>query len=161
MNEFLASRTPRERIALGLAAFAVVAAAIFLFATEPGNTRLQRSRAQLRSAAETEAIITGIAAEAIALKQTPARAGGSLPDGATLMSLVDETALRAGILAHVKRLVPAADREVSVVFESVPFGDLMTWLAHLHEDFGVSVDQFNANPGSAAGRTNVSVVLML
>lgn len=161
MNAYLQAKSPRERAALGLAFFLAVAAAVFVLFTEPGAARLQRSRAQLDGVTAAHAHVTGIAARVAGLGQAAAAAERTLPAGETLMSVIDATAVEAGITSAIKRLVPTSDREVSVVLEAVPFDDLMIWLGGLNSVYGLDVVQFTANAGASGGHVNVSLVLSI
>lgn len=161
MNGYLQSKSPRERAALGLAVFIMALAAVFALLTEPGTARLQRSRAQLASVTATHVHVAGIARRMAGFEEATAAGVRTLPPDATLMSVIDATALKAGITHAVKRLVPRSANEVSVVLEAVPFDELMSWLGDLHSAYGFNIDQFTANPGARGGHVNVSLVLSM
>jgi len=159
MNAFLSSRTPRERAAFALALFFTAASAVFILFTEPGDARLQRSRAQLDEAVAAHEHVVAIARQLAG--STPAAAAGTdpLPPQTTLMSVLDASAEAAGITGAVKRFVPVSASEVSVVLEAVAFDALINWLAGLHADYALKVEQFTANPTAIRGSVNVSLVL--
>lgn len=159
MNVYLASKSPRERAALGIALFVTVVSGVFMLLTEPGDARLQRSRARLESAVAGYEHVAAIARQADAIAQASVTTTDADIPQQTLMSVIDASAEAAGISAAVKRLAPAAGDEVSVVLEAVEFDALMDWLAALHTDYGLNADQFTANPGTERGRVNVSLVL--
>jgi len=159
MNAYLASKSPRERAALGVALFATVVGSVFILLTEPGAASLQRSRARLESAVAAHEHVAGIARQAAAIVQVSGVSRGADEPQQTLMSVIDASAQTAGITEAVRRLAPAAGDEVSVVLEAVAFDALMNWLAGLDAEHGLAVEQFTANPGSRAGDVNVSLVL--
>lgn len=159
MNAYLESKSPRERAALGIGLFVAVTTGVFMLVTEPGEARLQRSRAQLASAAAAHDQLLVIASEAAAIAQASAASTGAALPRETLLSVIDASAQAAGIREAVKRLAPAAGDEVSVVLEGVAFDALMTWLASLYADYGLDIEQFTANPGTHSGSVNVSLVL--
>ena len=160
MNAYWTSRSPRERLALAIGAYAILVAFVFLFVTEPVSRDRTRALAQLEGARDTHAEVEAIAARMLAIADR-GRAARELPDGVTLIALLDETAASAGIDAAIKRIVPTGDARASVVLEAVAFDELVDWLAKIDNDYGITVSLLTANPTARSGRANVSVGLTL
>ncbi len=159
MNAFLQSKSPRERAALAVGLFVTVVCAVFMLFTEPGDARLKRTRAQLRGAVAAHEHVVDIARQVAVAAPAVAAGSGAPPARETLMSVIDASAEAAGITGAVKRFAPASDHEVSVVLEAVGFDALMSWLAELHAEHALDIEQFTANPATIPGSVNVSLVL--
>jgi general secretion pathway protein M len=158
MTAFLPSRSPRERRWLGAALYVVICAGLYVAVTEPAALRRERTLAQLHDAREAldYVVAAGRTADGLRAQQTTVN---RLPRDETLMSLLDRTAAHAGIAAVIKRIVPAGERGANIVFEAVEFDQLISWLAQLDADYGISVTQLSADAAARPGRTNVSAVL--
>jgi general secretion pathway protein M len=78
--------------------------------------------------------------------------------GESLVVLVDRTARAAGLGASLRDQAPEGNRGVRLRLEAASFDTLMTWLASLQQQYGVSVDSAVVDR-TAPGIVNASVSL--
>ena len=63
----------------------------------------------------------------------------------SLMSVVEQTANRAGVRDAIQQIVPEqATGEVRVVLEGVKFNQWVLWIDNLYKNYGVDITQLNA-----------------
>lgn len=153
----------RERRILSVGAALAVLMACYALAWRPFSEALQTLRegvvsrradlAWMRQAADDIKRL-----ETAALRQTPEspRTG----NGASLLTLVDQTTRRAGLSRSVKRIEPRDGDKVSVRLELVSFDKLVDWLGRLQRDHGIAVDNAVIDRRDASGFVNARFVLV-
>lgn len=80
-------------------------------------------------------------------------------DGRSALSVVDQSARRAGLAGALKRIEPVSEGEIRVVFEQAAFPDLMDWLQALIAERPLAVERLDAEHGRGPGRVDSVVVL--
>jgi len=144
----------RERALLALGGAALVATIYFLFVVEPLAERAQRLTKTLMAESETRQWLE---------QQRPLLAGGAvagterLPDGASLLAAINESAGASGVAAQLRRVTPAAERGASLGFEAVPYGNFMRWLAALEQRYGAQVERIRMEQAQSPGTVNVEL----
>ncbi|MDT8450889.1 MAG: type II secretion system protein GspM [Wenzhouxiangellaceae bacterium] len=80
-------------------------------------------------------------------------------DGRSALSIVDQSARRAGLAGALKRIEPVSEGEIRVAFEQSAFPDLMGWLQALVAERPLAVERLDADRGGQPGRVDSIVVL--
>ncbi len=140
MRSWWNARTPSERILLACGALIVFTALYFVFVVEPLGEARARHLTRLAAARALNTELAALGADAQALR---ARGDGRVPfdAGASILSLLNTTAARAGTQAHTRRITPLGPRGVTLSLDDVPFDRLTDWLVTLDLEHGVEVQR--------------------
>lgn len=159
MKEWWQNLQPRERSLLGIGAFAVLAALVFLLVLEPLSAKRARLQAQL--AAETASLtrVQALAEEAARLRQGTLPVG-ALPEGQSLLAVLNDSAQTGGIQTSIERVVPNGTGEASVTFDDIAFDALMTWMITLRERYGIEASRLVVDKAQQRGRVNANLTLV-
>lgn len=157
MNQWFENLSPRERLMVGLATAALLAALFYLLAWEPVHRDLSQLRQQVASHQQDLLWMRGAAGQVATLKSRqdsrPAASGGSL------LTLVEKTANDAGLKRHVARVEPQGRDGVRIWLEDAPFDELVRWLGRLRSENGLLVENLSADRPEAPGRVNARLLL--
>jgi len=75
--------------------------------------------------------------------------------------LVDRTGREAGLGAAIRDQSPSGEHGLRLRLEAASFDVLITWLASLQQQHGVSVDAATIDAGAAPGLVNASLTLSM
>lgn len=146
---------PRERL---LAAGGGVTLALLLFyflLWAPLHRNLERLRVEVPKAAEQLATMR---AQATRVKQLRGNAPAQTQGGG-LLSFVEQSATTFNIRQHIKQVAPEGNNAVRLAVDGVPFNTLVTWLANLHKQGGIRIDNATLEPQPTAGLVNARLLL--
>ena len=79
--------------------------------------------------------------------------------GESMVVLIDRTARQVGIASAVTAQTPNGEHGMRVRLEGAAFDNLVTWLASLQEQYGVSVESASIDRTDKSGMVNASLVL--
>ncbi|MGR8921206.1 MAG: type II secretion system protein GspM [Gammaproteobacteria bacterium] len=140
MRQWWQSRTDSERVFLGVGAACLLAAAYFVLLIEPLQERRTLSDLRLRAAAALGRDLAGFAGDAVELRgQVDTRR--RFPADASILSVVNRTAGRAGTQEFTRRITPSGPDAVALFLDDVPFDALAGWLVRLDAEHGVDVER--------------------
>jgi general secretion pathway protein M len=155
---FMQLATRERRIVLsGLALLIIIL--IYLLAWEPFVNHRQQLRQTVK---EQQALVEWMqqaSAEAEQLRAVNGDAAGRLPDGQSLLAVVDQAAKNSGLGAAMKRVEPEGQDTARVWFEQARFDELMTWLDGMQRNFGVGVVSIVLERQEQSGLINARVTL--
>ncbi len=147
--EYWQGLQPRERIALGIGAVAVVFALFYFALWQPLMDARKTVQREVQQQRELLHWMRMAASEAQALRGSANPAGKGL-GGQSLLSLVDRSAKQQGLGDAMKRVEPDGG-EVRVWFEEAAFDRLVGWLQKLAREHGVKVVSATIERGEASG----------
>lgn len=84
---------------------------------------------------------------------------GRLPPGQSLLAAISSAAQRGPIASGVQRIEQAGDGGVRLTLSSVPFDDLVRWLATLSQRDGVDVSDASIQQATSPGTVNATLTL--
>jgi general secretion pathway protein M len=157
LRQWLAGLGPRERnlvyLAAGLAAIALVYLALVMPLTAASSKRAARIEQKSLDLAWMRQVAPQVAAAAAAGD------GANSGSSESLVVLVDRTGRQAGLGNAIRDQSPSGDLGLRLRLESASFDTLVTWLASLQQQYGVSVDAATVDAAGAPGLVNASITL--
>jgi general secretion pathway protein M len=93
---------------------------------------------------------------------TAATGAATKPTGApgqSLLTLVDQSAKKAGLGTVLKRVEPQGSEQLRVQLEGVGFDELIRWLGTLEREYAVRIDTATVDRRSESGRVDARIVL--
>jgi general secretion pathway protein M len=143
VREWVDNLSERERNLVYVAGALVGVALVYLVLVLPFQTSGKRMAARVQQKTADLAWMQASAPQAIAAAGV-AKAGG----GESLVVLVDRTAREAGLGASLRDQSPDGNNGLRLQIEGASFDTLVTWLANLQQQHGVSIE--SATIGRAA-----------
>ena len=143
VREWFDNLSERERNLVYAAGALVAVALIYLVLVLPFQTSGKRMASRVQQKTADLAWMQASAPQAMAAAGV-AKAGG----GESLVVLVDRTAREAGLGAALRDQSPDGNNGLRLQIEGAPFDTLVTWLASLQQQHGVSIE--SATIGAAA-----------
>lgn len=158
MKVWYLSLTQRERTMVQVAASVMVIFILYLFILEPISSNYEQNKKNVATATAT---LEWMRAAAEEVKQlSGGHALTERPQGKQfVLSLVDSSARKAGLATVMKRVQPEGDSGVRVWFENAAFDELVSWLATIESEHGLSVNEINIEKTESTGLVNVRVFL--
>lgn len=162
LRQWWQQRNPREQLILLGSTLILVILLLYIGLWEPLQTGLQRARTQVMQLRDD---LHWMQTATAGLQNKP-RAGtpaaGTIRGSNSIASHIDQSARQAGLSTYVQR-IDARDREdVQIVFEAVPFDELIRWLGQLaqdYPDYPVEVGQISIDSARQPGLVNARIVL--
>jgi len=147
----------RERLLLLVGAGAIVATLYWLALVEPLAAREARLVKSIAAERETQQWLT---AQRPRLGTMGADAGRErLPDGASLLAAINDSAAASGVAAQLTRVTPAGARGATLGFAGVPYASFMRWLLAVDTRYGANVDRIRLERADTPGVVNVELSL--
>ncbi len=154
---YLRSLNRRERALLIAGSIAVLASVIYVAILEPGYQRLNMLRKQVPTQAADLQWMRGQVRQHRGLLAL--REDREAPDAPPLLTVVEESATRAGLRENIERMQPGERGSVRVWFDNVPFDPWLAWLDSLRRHkvsvSAVSIDKIEP------GKVNIRLTLTL
>jgi len=160
MREWFAGREPRERIALVAGAGVVALALMYALVWYPLEKDLERNRALVEQQRETLAWMRQAAAEVASLRAAGVDATHVPVADQSLVSVVEQSARKAGLRKHIARMEPAGSDSVQLTVKDAPFDTLITWLAGLENAGQPQPSAFRATETGRPGLVNATLTLV-
>ena len=143
VREWFDNLSERERNLVYAAGALVGVALVYLVLVLPLQASGKRMASRVQQKTADLAWMQASAPQAMAAAGV-AKAGG----GESLVVLVDRTAREAGLGAALRDQSPDGNNGLRLQIEGAPFDTLVTWLANLQQQHGVSIE--SATIGAAA-----------
>jgi len=158
MKSWFLSLTQRERNMVQSAIAVIVLFLIYLLVVEPVTSNYSKNKNNVQAATETLEWMRNAATEVKLL-----RSGGALavrPQGKQfVLSMIDNSARKAGLASVMKRVQPEGDTGVRVWFEAAAFDELVKWLATIESKHGLLVNEINIEQTDSTGLVNARIFL--
>lgn len=150
----------RERLLLTAAGGALLLALVYLWGVEPLQLRQTRLQGELQGQTRSLEVLRQLGEEATSLRQGGATRG-QLPEGQTLLALLNSAAKAKDIAPAIERIVPNGAGEASLVVRGIPFDTLVGWLIELRTTAGVEASRLVVDAeGSKPGVVNASLTVI-
>jgi general secretion pathway protein M len=158
MKEWFADLQPRER---AIVVAGAIALALLLFYAAVWDPLTGGARAKAEAVAESVSLLQWMQQSAQEAKRLRpgAIAPAQLPEGQSLLGVIDQTAKGAGLGAALKRVKPEGENKVSVWLEEAAFDDTVRWLENLKRVYGVEVDNIVVDRKNAPGKVDARIEL--
>ena len=146
---------PRERVLVGGGAVTLALLLFYFLLWAPLHRDLARLRTEVPKAAEQLATMRVQAARAKQLR-------GSAPvqtKGGGILSFVEQSATTFNIRPNIKQVAPEGNNAVRLVVDAVAFDTLVTWLANLHKQGGIRIDNATLEAQPTPGLVNARLLL--
>lgn len=159
MNElrsWLGGLSPRERNLVYLAAALTALALVYFALVLPITSAAAKRAARVEQKTADVAWMRQVAPQVMAA----AGPGGAAGSEESLVVLVDRTGRQAGLGSAIRDQSPSGEHGLRLRLEAAPFDVLITWLAVLQQQHGVSVDAATIDAGTAPGLVNASLTLV-
>ncbi len=158
MKAWFAALNPRERIiVVGGASLLVLALLVGSWLSFVSD--VERLREVVSEQRAVSHWMERAALEATQLRKGASGQGRVVSGGASLLSLVDQTAKRSGLGSAVKRVEPDGSDKVRIRLERVNFDKMMRWLEGLQSKHAVSIDTITVDQHQDSGMANVRLTL--
>lgn len=146
---------PRERWMVGSAGAFVVLVLLYALLWAPLQSDLKRLRVDVPKAQEQ---VSWMRTEAARVKQLRAQAPTNLNAG-SLLSFVEQSSVAFGLKQNIKRVEPDGANGVRVSLDGVVFNNLVNWIANLHKQGAVRVENATLEPQATSGIVNARLLL--
>lgn len=149
---------PRERLLVSIAGGFVLLVclyALYGLLWSPLQTELTRLRIDTPKAAEQ---LQWMRAQAGRIKQLRGVAPVKMNTG-SLLSFVEQSATTFNVKHAIKRMEPDGANGARVTLDGVAFNDLVNWLANLHKQGAIRVDNATLETQPSPGVVNARLVL--
>ncbi len=157
LRQWLGGLSPRERNLVYLASAVLTVALIYFALVLPITSLAAKRAASVEQKSADLAWMRQVAPQVIA---AAAAGGGTAGSDESLVVLVDRTGRQAGLGSAIRDQSPSGEHGLRLRLEAAPFDVLVTWLAVLQQQHGVSVDAATIDAGSAPGLVNASLTLV-
>lgn len=157
MKEWFEGLAPRERVILVAGGGVGIVLLLYALVWYPLSVDVDRLQASVQEQKQAAAWMRNAAREVKLLSGS--NNGSSVSDGRPLLTLVEQTARRAGLGAALNRVEPQGSGAAGVWLQNAVFDDLINWLGSINAELGVRVDSMVADPQDEPGRANVRLVL--
>ncbi len=157
MKAWFSALSPRDRLIV-IGGSALLAVAVLLGSWLSFASDVERMREVV---SEQRAVSQWMEAAALEASQLRKGTGSSraVTGGASLLSLVDQTAKRSGLGSAMKRIEPEGDDKVRIRLDRVNFDKMMRWLEALQSKQMVSIDSITVDHHQERGMVNARLTL--
>lgn len=154
-RDWLDNLAPPERNLVYLAAALLAVALVYLVLVMPLQKMNAKSAARVAQKSADLAWMRQVAPQAMAA----AAAGGAAASSESLVVLVDRTGRQAGLGSALRDQSPSGEHGLRLRLEAAPFDTLVTWLATLQQQYGVTIESAAIDAAGAPGLVNASLSL--
>jgi general secretion pathway protein M len=155
LRDWLDNLAPRERRLVYVAAALLAIALLYFLVVMPLKGMNAKHAARVERKSGDLAWMQQVAPQVMAA----AAGGGGARTGESLVVLVDRTGREAGLGNALRDQSPSGERGLRLRLEAAPFDVLVTWLAVLQQQHGVSVEAATIDAAGAPGLVNASLTL--
>ena len=146
---------PRERLLISVAGGFVLLASLYGFLWSPLQRELARLRVEVPKAAEQ---VQWMRSQTGRIKQLRTAAPTQMNTGG-LLSYIEQSATAYNIKQNIKRVEPDGANGARVTLDGVSFNSLVNWLANLHKQGAVRVENATFEAQPAPGTVNARLLL--
>lgn len=158
MKTWWLTKTPREQLALTLAAAALLLFLLYLMAWQPFSQAVEQKRLLVKSQQATLSWMQNNLTEIQRLRGSVG-ASRKAASNEALLTLVDRTAKQRQLRQRIQRIKPQGDQTVQLWVEQVAFDTLLIWLGELTQKYGIQIDSLNIDRQELPGLVNARLVL--
>jgi general secretion pathway protein M len=155
IRHWLDNLAPRERNLVYVAGALVAIALLYFIVVMPLHGMNARRAARIEKKTADLAWMQQVAPQVMAA----AASGRGAASNESLVVLVDRTGRESGLGASVRDQSPSGDHGLRLRLEAAPFDALVTWLAGLSQQHGVTVEAATIDAAAAPGLVNASLTL--
>lgn len=155
IRQWLDGLAPRERNLVLLAAALLGVAIVYFAIVLPVTSAAKQRAARIEQKTGDLAWMRQVAPQVMAA----AAAGGATATDESLVVLVDRTGREAGLGNSIRDQSPDGQNGLRLQLEGASFDVLVTWLASLQQQYGVSVETAMIGATGAPGLVNASLSL--
>ncbi len=148
------SLAPRERSFMLIGSIFGTLILIYALLWLPLQRDLARLRVQVPK--EQEQLVL-MRTQATQIKQL--RAQTAVPNTGGLLGFIEQSSISAGLKPNIKRVEPDGSNGVRLIVDSVDFNTLVNWLATLHKEGAVRVENATFDAQAAPGVVNARLTL--
>jgi len=145
----------RERLLITLAAGFLLLALLYGFVWSPLQRELARLRADVPKKAEQ---VQWMRAQTGRVKQLRGSAPTQMNTGG-LLSFIEQSATAYNVKSNIKRVDPDGPNGARVTLEGASFNSLVNWLANLHKQGSVRVENATIEAQPTPGTVNARLSL--
>lgn len=146
---------PRERLLIAVAGGFVLLVSLYGFLWSPLQRELARLRVETPKAAEQ---LQWMRSQAGRIQQLRAAAPTQKNAGG-LLSFIEQSATAYNIKQNIKRVEPDGANGARVSLDGVSFNSLVNWLANLHKQGAVRVENATLETQPVPGTVNARLLL--
>lgn len=160
MKYWWLSLNERERRILTAAGVFLIGITFYLLALEPMYQSRSDAQAKLSSQQMALARIQSYASEAIELNarlQTAKTKSSSA--GTSFLGVINSSAVKSGIRDKIKRISPEKENRAALVFDEIPFDNLIAWLLDLKNEHGIVATRTNIDATDTVGLVRASLTI--
>jgi type II secretory pathway component PulM len=157
LRQWLGGLSARERSLVYVGASLLGVAIIYLAVVLPLTSAAAKRAARIEQKAADVAWMRQVAPQVMA---ATAASGGTASSEESLVVLVDRTGRQAGLGSAIRDQSPSGEHGLRLRLEAASFDVLVTWLAVLQQQYGVTVDAATIDAGGAPGLVNASLTLV-
>lgn len=157
IRQWLGGLSARERNLVYLGGILLVVAIAYFAFVLPVTTAAAKRAARVEQKTTDLAWMRQVAPQVMA---TAATGGDTADSDESLVVLVDRTGRQAGLGSAIRDQSPSGEHGLRLRLEAASFDVLVTWLAVLQQQYGVSVDAATIDAGTAPGLVNASLTLV-
>lgn len=154
MKEWYANLQPRERM---MVIAGGIALGLMLFYAAVWDPLTSGARAKAEAVIEQQKVLQWMKQSAEDVKRLSPTAAAQLPQGQSLLGVVDQTAKSSGLAAALKRVKPEGENKVSVWMEGAAFDDMVRWMENLKRTYGVEVDNITVDRKNEPGKVDARI----
>jgi general secretion pathway protein M len=155
VRDWFDNLSERERNLVYAAGALVGIALVYLVLVLPFQTSGKRMAARVAQKTADLAWMQASAPQAMAAAGVAQSGGG----GDSLVVLVDRTAREAGLGTSLRDQSPDGSNGLRLRIEGASFDTLVTWLASLQQQYGVSIESATVGAATAPGFVNATLSL--
>ncbi|MCU7810569.1 MAG: type II secretion system protein M [Candidatus Thiodiazotropha sp. (ex Notomyrtea botanica)] len=157
MKTWWLTKTPREQLALILAAAALLLFLLYLMAWQPFSQAVEQKRLLVKSQQATLSWMQNNLTEIQRLRGSGTNR--KTTSNEALLTLVDRTAKQRQMRQQIQRIKPQGDKTVQLWVEQVAFDTLLIWLGELTQKYDIQIDSLNIDRQELPGLVNARLVL--
>jgi type II secretory pathway component PulM len=155
MRDWWQTRSPREQALLLTGGAALLALLLYLSVWEPLQNARHSTRAQVE---QLQTDLRWMQSASRRIRSTPAPAANAAAT-TSRASQIDQSVRQSQLSDYVQRIEARERENVQIIFEAVPFDDLVLWLGQLAQGYGVNIVQLSVDATPQSGRVNARIVL--
>ena len=157
LRQWLGGLSARERNLVDLGGALLAVALVYFALVLPLSMAAAKRAARIEQKTADVAWMQQVAPQVMA---AAAAGGGTAGSEESLVVLVDRTGRQAGLGSAIRDQSPSGEHGLRLRLEAASFDVLVTWLAVLQQQYGVSVDAATIDAGNAPGLVNASLTLV-
>ena len=151
---------PRERNALIVGGIILGVLLIYTVLWKPFSNKVEKLEHSVQEQRALQQWINTASAEAQRLRATKnTNSTMQSTGGQSLLSVVDQVAKQDRLGSALKRIEPEGSTKVRVWIEQAPFDDVVLWMGHLKDTYGVQVTNVSIDRQGSSALVNARITV--